>query len=55
MIGDIHLENNIAIGADAVVIKSFIEDGITLGGGPAKKISNHTSRDFLADALFEQP
>lgn len=52
VIGDIHLGNDIAIGANVVVTKSFIEDGITLGG-PAKKISNHTSRDFLADALFE--
>lgn len=55
VIGDIHLGNDIAIGANAVVTKSFIEDGITLGGVPAKKISNHTSRNFLADALFEQP
>lgn len=32
VIGDIHLGNDIAIGANAVVTKSFIEDGITLGG-----------------------
>ena len=55
VIGDIHLGNDIAIGANAVVTKSFIEAGITRGGVPAKKISDHTSRDFLADALFEQP
>lgn len=54
VIGDIHLGNDIAIGANAVVTKSFIENGITLGGIPAKKISNHTSRDFLADGLFDE-
>lgn len=54
VIGDIHLGNDIAIGANAVVTKSFMENGITLGGVPARKISNHTSRDFLADGLFEE-
>lgn len=53
VIGDVHLGNDIAVGANAVVTKSFLEDKITLGGVPAKKISNHSSRDFLADGLFE--
>lgn len=53
IIGDVHLGNDIAVGANAVVTKSFLEDKITLGGVPAKKISNHSSRDFLADGLFE--
>ena len=53
VIGDIQLGNDIAVGANAVVTKSFLENGITLGGVPAKKISSHSSRDFLADALFE--
>lgn len=52
VIGDIKIGNDIAIGANAVVTKSFLEDGITLGGVPAKKISDHTSRDFLAEGLF---
>lgn len=54
VIGDVHLGNNIAVGANAVVTKSFFEDGITLGGIPAKKISNHTSQDFLAEELFNE-
>lgn len=54
VIGAIHLGNDIAVGANAVVITSFLEEGITLGGVPAKKISNHSSRDFLADGLFEK-
>lgn len=53
VIGAVHLGNDIAVGANAVVTKSFSEDKITLGGEPAKKISNHSSRDFLADGLFE--
>jgi serine O-acetyltransferase len=36
--GDIVLGNNIAIGANAVVNKSFHEDGILIAGIPAKKI-----------------
>lgn len=52
VIGAVHLGNDIAVDANAVVTKSFSEDKIILGG-PAKKISNHSSRDFLADGLFE--
>ena len=37
--GDIKIGSNIAIGANAVVNKSFEEDGVTLGGIPAKIIS----------------
>lgn len=54
VIGDVHLGNDIAVGANAVVTKSFVENGITVGGVPAKKISNHTSRDFLAEGLFDE-
>lgn len=35
--GDITIGNDIAIGANSVVNKSFVEDGITIGGIPAKK------------------
>lgn len=38
--GDIKIGNNIAIGANAVVNKNFIENGITIAGVPAKKISD---------------
>ncbi|WP_299799156.1 serine acetyltransferase [uncultured Maribacter sp.] len=37
--GDISLGNNIAIAANSSVNKSFNEDGILIGGSPAKKIS----------------
>ena len=38
VIGDVHLGNDIAIGANAVVTKSFLEDGITVGGYLPKKL-----------------
>lgn len=47
IIGDIEIGNNIAIGAGAVVTKTFLEDGITIAGVPAKKISNEDSGRFL--------
>ena len=36
--GNIKINNNIAIGANAVVNKSFEEDNILIAGNPAKKI-----------------
>ena len=41
VIGDIVIGNDIAIGANAVVNKNFKENGITIAGVPAKKISNN--------------
>lgn len=35
-----------------MVTKSFNEDGITLGGVPAKKISNNSLQEFVAKKLF---
>jgi len=45
--GDIEISDNIAIGANSVVNKSFTEPGITIAGVPAKKISNKGSFDLL--------
>ncbi len=39
IIGDVHIANGIKIGANAVVTKSFYEEGIVIAGVPAKKIS----------------
>lgn len=41
LLGDIFLAKNIAIGANAVVNKSFEEENIAIAGIPAKKISNN--------------
>lgn len=38
VIGDVVLADNIKIGANAVVTKSFTEEGIVIAGVPAKKI-----------------
>ena len=51
IIGDIIIANDIAIGANAVVNKSFKEDGITIAGVPAKKISNNNSHSNLCRLL----
>lgn len=39
--GNINIANNIMIGANSVVNKSFEEESITIAGSPAKKISDH--------------
>jgi serine O-acetyltransferase len=45
--GDIHIADGIAIGANAVVTKSFTEPDITIAGVPAKKISDKGSEGLL--------
>ena len=45
--GDIIIADGIVIGANAVVNKSFLEPGITIGGVPAKKISDKGSEGLL--------
>ena len=51
VIGNITIGNDIAIGANTVVTKSFTENGITIAGTPAKKISAHNSHSNLAPGL----
>lgn len=48
LIGDIKIGNNVAIGANAVVTKSFDENHVTLAGIPAKVISSHGSDAFIS-------
>lgn len=38
IIGDIELADDIIVGANSVVTKSFLEPGITIAGNPARKI-----------------
>lgn len=38
IIGGVTLADNITVAAGAVVVHSFLEDGITIGGVPARKI-----------------
>jgi serine O-acetyltransferase len=48
--GDIEIADNIAIGANAVVTKSFLEPGITIAGVPAIKISSKGSERCVIKA-----
>ena len=52
IIGDIKIGNDIAIGANSVVTKSFETDGITIAGVPAKQISENNSHSNLAPGLI---
>ena len=45
--GDIEIADNIAIGANSVVNKSFIEPGITIAGVPAEKTSGKGSENLI--------
>lgn len=54
VIGNILIGNGIAIGANAVVTRDFVEDNITIAGIPAKKISDNSSKDLLADGVFDE-
>lgn len=53
IIGNIKIANNIAIGANAVVTKDFEEEGITIAGVPARKVSNNNSHSNLSPKLIE--
>ena len=50
LIGAITVADDVAIGANAVVVKSIAEPGTTWGGVPAKKISNNSSESNLVKA-----
>lgn len=54
IIGNVTIADNIVIGAGAVVTKSFSERGITLGGVPARKISDNGSKPFIAAAVYSE-
>lgn len=53
IIGEITIADDVAIGANAVVVKSIEESGVTYGGVPAKKISSSSSKANLDPALFQ--
>lgn len=41
VIGDVTIDDNIVVGANSVVTKSFYESNIAIAGNPAKKVSNN--------------
>ena len=44
--GNVKIGDNVAVGANAFVNKSFEEGNMTIAGIPAKKISNNTRNDW---------
>ena len=50
VLGDVTLANGIAVGANAVVTKSFSEENITIAGVPAKKISDRGRRSWSKES-----
>ncbi len=54
IIGDIEIADDIAIGANAMVNKSFLTPGITIAGVPAKKISDNNSHSNLCKDIFKK-
>jgi len=48
--GDVEIADEIAIGANAVVNKSFLEPGIAIAGVPAQKINSKGSRGIVRKA-----
>jgi serine O-acetyltransferase len=47
ILGNITIAHNVVIGANSVVTKSITEQGITVAGVPAKKISNVDSKAYI--------
>jgi serine O-acetyltransferase len=50
IIGDVAIADNVAIGANSVVNRSFLEEGITIAGVPARKVSNKGSKGLVTRA-----
>ena len=47
IIGNITIASDVVIGANAVVVHSINEPGITVAGNPAKKVSDTDSYYYL--------
>ena len=54
LIGDITIADDVAIGANAVVVKSIDEPGTTWGGVPAKKISYNNPHSCLSPLIYNK-
>ena len=52
LIGGITVADGVSIAANAVVVKDILEPNTTWGGVPAKKLSNHSSRDFIDPRVY---
>lgn len=54
ILGGIRIADDVAIGANAVVVKDILEPGTTWGGIPARRVSNKNSKIYLCPKLFEK-
>lgn len=54
ILGGVTIANNVAIGANAVVVKDILEEGTTWAGVPAKKISNNTSEFYIDKRVYNK-
>lgn len=52
VVGGVHIADDVAIGAGAVVTKDITEPGTTWAGAPARKISDNDSHSNLCRDLF---
>jgi serine O-acetyltransferase len=50
--GDVKIADNCCIGANAVVNKTINEEGVTVAGIPAEKISNKNSDNMLKKGTY---
>lgn len=53
VIGAVHIADDVAVGANAVVTADIAEPGTTWAGIPARKVSSRDSHSNLCRALFE--
>lgn len=54
VVGGVTVADNVVIGAGAVVVKDVLESDISVGGVPAKKISNNSSTGWSAENRKKQ-
>lgn len=51
IVGAVHIGNDVVVGANSVVVKSIYEDGVTIGGTPARIISHKDSNIYIDKRL----
>ena len=54
VLGGVTIANNVAIGANAVVVKDILEPKTTHAGVPSKKISDHTSEFYIDKRVYTE-
>ena len=52
--GGVKIADRVAIGANAVVVKDILKEGTTHAGVPAKKISDHSSENYIDKRVFNK-